>query len=361
MKAKTFVQATFLCLFLVIPSCGEIAQEEPPLEDCKYSFINQPIGFCGFDFDKIPYCTDCPDEEGKLGTYNILIDQPNDKFNDAVPLRPTILAVHGYLPNTNEPNDPWGAWALNLMRENFCKYGYTVASLEYRQDIKDFSEQPICEIPEMEIIKTHYRAIQDLRKAIDRIYQNPADYGIDIDNLFLLGNSQGGMTVLNGMLAKDENEWLATFPSEFGNIKNELGPWKDRRPIKGIISVAGSVYDLDFLDQTDNMPLFLAHGVCDNAVPYKTGTYYDCTTTIKVHGSYEIACKANQLNKPYSLHSVKGLGHDWTDEKNDEITIKIRNWIKDQVICGDPKQEEFTSTASEVNCPETSTSVTGCN
>lgn len=341
------------------PNAPETENPDPSSEDCTYEFINEPIGFCGFDFDTVPYCIDCPDEEGEIGTYNVLIDQPNDSFSQSVPLRPTVLFVHGYGPNSDDPKDPYAGLFLPLMRTNFCKYGYTIGTLEYRQDVKGFS-QPVCDIPIEEVIKTHYRAIQDLRKAIDVLYQNPVEYGIDIDNLFLMGNSQGAMTVLNGMLSTNAAEWLATFPAEYQGIKDELGPWEPRHPIKGIIGIAGPLYDLNLLDASDNIPLFLGHGVCDTTVPYASGTYFDCETDIMVHGSYDIACRAAEMDKPYSLHSVTGLGHDWTEAKNAETTIKIRNWIKDQIICGEPLQEEFTTTASEVDCPGASTSIADC-
>ncbi len=223
--------------------------------DCEYYFMNEPVGTCGFDFVKIPYCINCPDEEGKLGTYNILVDQPIDAFSEAVPLRPTILAVHGYAPNTSEPKDPYAGLFLPMMRNNFCKYGYTIATLEYRQDIKGFST-PVCDISSEEVILTHYRAIQDLRKSIDVLFQDPETYGIDINNFFLWGNSQGAMTILNGMFVTDETEWLATFPPEYQGIKDELGPWMPRHPVKGIIGIAGSIYNLDFIDPSDNIPLF---------------------------------------------------------------------------------------------------------
>ncbi|MCP4978736.1 MAG: hypothetical protein GY931_21535 [Maribacter sp.] len=357
------IRAFALALLMLSQSCNtnspDIDTTDIPDGNCSYHFINKPIGFCGFDYHTIPYCVDCPDEEGKMGTYNILIDQPNDSYTDSIPLRPTVLFVHGYGPNSVEPKDPYAGLFLPAMRSNFCKYGYTIATLEYRQDVKGFSD-PVCDIPIDEVIKTHYRAIQDLRKAIDVLYQNPTEYGIDIDNLFLMGNSQGAMTVLNGMLSTDASDWLSTFPSEYQGIKDELGPWEPRHPIKGIIGVAGPLYDLDLFDLTDNIPLFLAHGVCDTTVPYKSGTYFDCPTEITVHGSYEIACRAAELNKPYSLHSVEGLGHNWTEAKNAETTIKIRDWIKDQVLCGEPRQEDFITSASEVDCPTASTSVTDC-
>lgn len=69
--------------FLSMDSCSteQVGFDSIKAADCKYYFINDPIGNCGFDFDKVPYCIDCPDEEGKLGTYNLLIDQPNDSFS----------------------------------------------------------------------------------------------------------------------------------------------------------------------------------------------------------------------------------------------------------------------------------------
>jgi len=366
MKRVATTSVLARCIFIVsafiLISCAQEQIEPDPIKsaDCEYYFINEPIGNCGFDLDEVPYCVDCPDEEGKLGTYNILIDQPNDSFSESVPLRPTILAVHGYLPNTSEPVAPYAVITLNLMRSVFCKYGYSIAALQYRQDVKGFGESPVCELDPREIVKTHYRAIQDLRLALNKIHENPEEYGIDIDNLFLFGNSQGGMAVLNGIFATNEDEWLGTLPTEYQDLKDELGPWMPRKPVKGIISIAAPLYGLELFDASDNVPLFLSHGVCDVPVPYKSGTYFDCPFDKTIYGSYAIACRAKELGKPYSLYSVKGLGHDYTEEINDELRAKIREWVKDQVVCGTPTQEEFTLTANEVDCTDTSTSLADC-
>ncbi len=356
---KKYIFATTLSLLLLISCISEMEQLDPSLGDCEYAFLNQPIGFCGFDFDEVPYCINCPDEDGQLGTYNILIDQPDDSYLEVVPLRPTILAVHGYAPNSSAPKDPYAGLFLPSMRNSFCKYGYTIATLEYRQDIKGFSD-PVCDISAEEVIRTHYRSIQDLRKAIHKLYESPEVFGIDTNNLFLLGNSQGAMTILNGMLSTDEEEWLATFPGEYHNLKDELGPWMPRRPIRGIISIAGPLYDLDLFGSEDDIPLFLAHGVCDSTVPYKSGTYFNCPNSELVHGGYEIAHRADELGKSYSLHSIKGLGHDYPNEINEMLREKIRDWIKNQIICGEPKQEEFTIEANIVNCINTSTCIEDC-
>lgn len=134
-----------------------------------------------------------------------------------------------------------------------------------------------------------------------------------------------------------------------------------RHPVNGIIGIAGPIYDLDFFDPSDNTPLFLAHGVCDDKVPYKTGAYFNCPIETTVHGSYEIAFKANELGKPFTIYSIKGLGHEYPKDINDFLASAIRDWMKDPIICGEPVlAAEFTLQAEEANCAETIIGLANC-
>ncbi len=162
------------------------------------------------------------------------------------------------------------------------------------------------------------------------------------------------------MLAKDEQEWLGESFPQFNHLIDELGLWVPRRKIAGIISVAGSIYTLDQFDTSDNIPLLLGHGVCDSIVHYKTGTYFNCPTSITTSGSYDLACRAKQLDKPYSLHSVTGLGHGWPDSLNNEMLKKMRRRMKDQIICGQPVQEEYVYLEMEEDCGVVDTELVSC-
>ncbi len=309
--------------------------------------------------ESIRYCTNCLDEEGIPGNYNILLYRPIDALNQAVPLRPHIMYLHGLAPNSGLA-DPLSIFAAAYMRQHFTSFGYSASALQYRQDIFGLTV-PICNTPPIEVIKTHYRAIQDLRKAIHLLFQDPQQYGIDTTFFFLTGNSQGATVVMNGILATDESEWIERTMPDYAFLIDSLGGWAPRHKIAGILATAGALYDLSLLDETDEVPLFLAHGICDTIVPYKAGTFLNCPQVKTIHGSYEIACRAHELGHPYSLHSVAGLGHEWPDDVNNNALIIMREWMKNQILCGNPGQETFDYVAEETSCSFTSTSIDDCS
>jgi hypothetical protein len=298
--------------------------------------------------EPIPYCIDCPDEEGNLVTCNILLHRPIDALNQTIPLRPHIMYVHGFAPNS-DLHDPLSVFAAASMRDEFTYYGYSASALQYRQDIKGFQAE-VCDIPPIEVIRTHYRAIQDVRNAVDLLFRNAETYGIDTANFFLYGNSQGGMAVLHAAFVNNENEWLSGQFAEYIGLEQELGPWAPKHNIKGVISFAAGIYNVDFLDETDDAALFLGHGVCDEVVPIAAGTYFNCPVDIMIFGSLEIACRAVELNRPYSLHLINGIGHAWPDDVVNESVIQVRDWIKNQVLCGEPDEERFVYYEDELQC-----------
>ncbi len=87
------------------------------------------------------------------------------------------MYVHGFGPNTALA-DPISIFAAAYVRDNFAYYGYSASALQYRQDVKDF-QLPICNTPEEEVARTHYRAIQDMKKAMNLLYNDPESYGIN--------------------------------------------------------------------------------------------------------------------------------------------------------------------------------------
>jgi len=342
------------CLLYILPIFAQTM--------CDYNeLFLEPISEPPIFGNTIPYCMNCPDEEGILRTYEIILHTPIDAFTNLVPLRPHVMYVHGFGPNTNMA-DPIAGISQLHSREVFGIYGFSASTLMYRQDVHLLDLTNLCNTPEIEVIKTHYRAIQDMRKAVDLLFQNPTIYGIDTTNFFLYGNSQGATAILNGVLATNEDEWLSLFPEEYHYIKEELGEWLPMRTIKGIVSIAGVLYGTELLDTNDNTALFLGHGTCDEAAPYDVGTPLNCPTDIMVYGSRSIACKAKATNNNYSLHSINGLGHGWDDEGlQTEAGNTIRAWLKNQMICGTPVQESFTYEMNLVDCESGNTTLNGCS
>ncbi len=294
---------------------------------------------------------------GNSDSCNIYIFKPTDVLIDEIPLRPAIIGVHGLC----ELGEIWDPFCDQLtaylftgrLHDAYLKYGFVIASVQYKQWVDEFEIADPCLTPAEEFARAHYRAVVDVRKAVKKLYDNAAAFSIDKDNIFLYGNSQGGMAVLQAALLTDEAEFFNSLP-EFSYLQNEYGPIPERVPIKGVINLSGFVYAKEFIDESDSIPLFLAHGTCDEIIPYQSGVPFFCTDNdfIEVHGSLSIATEAHRNGIPYSLHTINQMGHGWTNEMQELIAGSVlRSWIKDQVICGTPQNEQFFYDAADEDCP----------
>lgn len=184
-------------------------------------------------------------------------------------------------------------------------------------------------------IQNTYRALQDARDALKFIVENADKYNIDKDKLFIAGFSAGGNIVLN-------YEYLETKNFE-ASIITGLGPLTAKTPVAGILSGAGPFNQLvlqglatplEYIDKSENTPLYMVHGTCDSTALYNYGNLFDPTTKGSV-GSYAIACRKQSLGHPYHFTTIKGGDHG-LGANADKIYESIFKWIKKEVSCGKP-------------------------
>lgn len=293
---------------------------------------------------------------------NVYINMPNDSLKEEVPLRPTIVGVHGYcyygliseiLPLCDESS----AFLMSLqLLDIFAQYGFVTASVQYQQWIDDFA---LCDTPQENIAATHYRAIIQVRKALNYLYDNAESFGVDKDQIYLYGNSQGGLACTHAVFLEDENEFFTVFP-EYAYLVNTYGPLPPRVPIKGIVNLSGVMYDLSFIDANENSALLLGHGTCDTGAPYGSAKALGCENFPVVHGSLSIAQRAGEMGIQNTLYSIQNMGHGWPDNMVEGIGPIVRPWIKRQ-ICGTPPlcEQFFIDADSEESCAVDTTSTTG--
>ena len=188
------------------------------------------------------YLEDVPDEKGVLRDYSINIRKPIDAGIAIIPLRPHIMGVHGFITGGEKIiSYNYGL----ILANNLTRYGYGTSSIEFRSYIDGaflgFLSGGLCqeEIVE-EAVKTFYRSISDTRSAINYLFDNSQELGIDTTNFFVTGNSLGGTAILQAVLVEDEQEWLQEFPQFADIILNDpnLTPWPPYvvRPNKNVLN-----------------------------------------------------------------------------------------------------------------------------
>jgi acetyl esterase/lipase len=152
-------------------------------------------------------------------------------INDTTPScgRPLLIAVHGgaFLAGNKDADAP-PYWA-----KQFAQRGYTTASVNYRLGMFQTSSLVNCNVSALGIpwnclnmqdtsewYRAAYRAQQDLKGAIRFLVKQAQDYQIDSRNVFLVGESAGGITVMQAAFLDDPAEK----PIEAGALPDALAP-----------------------------------------------------------------------------------------------------------------------------------------
>ncbi len=259
--------------------------------------------------------------------------------------RPLMVVVHG------------GAWYAGdkaegypvRLRQDFAKRGYVTASVNYRLGLFNTHQQIDCVLLDgwkcwnmadtIEWYRANYRAIQDVRGAIRYLVNNRADYNIDPDNVFLVGESAGGFVVLGAGFIDDPSEILAPLVDEYpdvqaphaiyearcirtlgladsieemdlsrpalGDVEGETNlPLEENYQIRAVGNIYGGVFNNIFATHASAAPaLYLYHQPCDLIVPFNYNRllagYSFCATGFPSFCQYII-------NRPFSYGS-KGI------------------------------------------------------
>jgi dipeptidyl aminopeptidase/acylaminoacyl peptidase len=238
--------------------------------------------------------------------------------------RPLIIGVHGggfldwcilepcYLKYSND-----------FLTEYFTPQGFLTASVQYRLTPPLDLKPP--KIKDATLRETHYKAVQDVRDAIKFIFANAEKFGIDTENVFLVGTSAGAITVLHA--AYLDNEEVSK------DLSEKYGQLAKREKIKGVISLSGAIYDLAFLDGGDKVPMMIVHGTDDVIVPADRGFYLGMKHLTPVYGGRAIYEEAQKKGIP-----AKGFfydfGHSYPGSFKKIIYQNAMEFIQANLACG---------------------------
>lgn len=292
-------------------------------------------------YEKVVYQKGAVEYNGLKRDLSMDIYVPYDLYttNDMNQKRPLIVLVHGGgFIGGNE--DVFQHHAIF-----FAELGYVVASINYRLGVASGVNnlEQFCGY-EKQVFAAMYRATQDTRKAIQFLYDNANLYHIDRNNIMALGHSAGAINVLNSaLLDADELPY---------NFVADLGALPSKPPVKAYIPWAGAIASLDMIDKEENTPMFFIHGTCDPLVPYDQGNLI-CPDLPFGFGAKAIAARKKTLCHNYHLLGIQKGDHAMGGSEI-QVLAKLLDWIKYQVICGQPKQTcESIAARTPLNCAET--------
>lgn len=237
--------------------------------------------------------------------------------------RPLIIGVHGGGFINFCPFEPcYVKYSENILTPNFTKYGFIVASVQYRL-ISPFDLKPP-RIKDEKLKEVHYQATQDVRDAIKYVFANADELGVDTENVFLIGSSAGAITVLHAAFL-DNSEVERDLIDKYGELAK-------KEKIGGVISLSGALYELSYLNGEDKVPLMIAHGSEDGIVPFGKGFYLGMKHLTPVYGGKAIFEEAEKKGI-----KAKGffydVGHDIPGRVEREIFKNANDFIRSNLSC----------------------------
>jgi pimeloyl-ACP methyl ester carboxylesterase len=260
---------------------------------------------------------------------NMDIYQP---VGDTIKKRPLLVIVHGGAFVIGDKDTK----TMQAIGRYFAQRGYLVASINYRLGYMFVPGGYVY------LERCIYRAVQDARAALRFLVHHVERYRIDPDNIFIGGNSAGGIIAMKTTFMEQRE----AFESASGSVlflREALGCLDcsgndliDRFQIRGVINMWGALTDTAMISKRENIPVLLFHGDADEIVPpghqypfANVGTEFSSFFSRKTFGSVSIHEHMQRLGFNSRLVMFPGAGHDPQNDQdnnlNDNINVILDN------------------------------------
>jgi dipeptidyl aminopeptidase/acylaminoacyl peptidase len=260
-------------------------------------------------------------KSGREKQLHIGLTRPADK--SPVKKRPLIIGIHGggfvdfcpFLPC-------YVKFSENILTPNFAARGFIAAAIQYRLTAP-FDFKPL-RIDDETLRETHYKAVQDARQAIKYIFENAEKLGVDTENVFLFGSSAGAIIALHAAFLDDDET-----PKD---LLDKFGALAKREKIRGVASLSGALYDLNYLSGGDKVPLMIVHGSADFVVPFEKGFYLGMKHLTPVYGGkavFEAARKQGIEARGFFYD----FGHKYPSKFSPEVFARVDEFFRLHLTC----------------------------
>ena len=225
---------------------------------------------------------------------------------DTLTNRSVIIFMHsgGFFTGSHEADD------MVALSNLSAKMGYVAVSIAYRLNYNLFSTYSA--------ERGIYRGLQDLSAAVRYLREHHSDYGIDYNNIFVWGSSAGAFSGIHLSYMEEEDRMESTFVNNWG-WDPDLGCIDcsgndfdhDRKP-RAVIACWGGIFNLDWINEGDEIPVIMFHGVADSTVHFNEGYPFQNQFNLPwLYGSNLVYNKLNSLNIQSELHAEEGLPHEY--------------------------------------------------
>jgi BD-FAE protein/PKD domain-containing protein len=225
---------------------------------------------------------------------------------DVLESRPTLVCAHSgaFISGSKMAED------MVAFCDSMTHRGYVTASIDYRLGMNILNTESST--------RAVYRGIQDGRAAIRYLKENYLQYGIDTNNVYLLGSSAGAYIGQHNLFmdTEDERPPELYLSPDLGCLDCSGNNYQHSGKANGLIALWGALQDTTFIITSDNIPVYLLHGTADATVPFGYGNAFGNPAFPPTYGSSLVASRLESLgNKPLT-YFVFGEGHEFYGTNN---------------------------------------------
>ena len=243
-------------------------------------------------------------KEGETSPTTLYLDFYEPQ-GDTISARPLVITVFGgaFVAGSRDYAD------MVEYCTRLAQHGYAAASIDYRLI-------SIWNLTSTALIRDAYMAAQDVSAAIRFFKYHCAEYRIDPEQVFLLGNSAGSIAILCELFMDEDERPAETFEEpDLGSMHSSgFDEYAGFSPaVAGAVPQWGGVMDLTVFSEEEYVPLCMIHGTDDTNVPYDSGYCYNGMlpgVMPYMYGSHAIVGQLDEIGiTDYEFHPFEGEGH----------------------------------------------------
>ena len=263
-----------------------------------------------------------------IETNTIDIDLHMDLYEpigDTMTNRPVIIFAHSgaFFTGSKEADD------MVLLSESAAKRGYVAIAMEYRLGLNIISSSSG--------ERAVYRGVQDGSAIIRYLREFHDTLNIDPNHIFFWGSSAGSFIGLHLSYIEESERPESTFE---GNLAPDLGcfdcegnDYSHSSKPNALIATWGAIGDLDYIDEYENVPTALFHGISDIIVPYDQGYPFTLNITLpQVYGASKISEKMTDLGIEHLLILEDNEPHEYYGTLNGNFIFGGPNDYWDSIL-----------------------------
>ena len=225
---------------------------------------------------------------------------------DTLTNRPVIIFMHSgaFFEGSNEADD------MVELSNSSAKMGYVAVSIAYRLGYNVFSSYSA--------ERAIYRALQDVSAAVRYLREHHSDYGIDYNNIFIWGSSAGAFSGIHLSYMEEEDRMQSTFVNnwgwdpDLGCIDCSGNDFDHNRKPRAVVACWGGIFNLDWINEGDEIPVIMFHGVADSIVQFNEGFPFTNGYLLPwLYGSNPVHNRLDSLNIQTELHAPEGMPHEY--------------------------------------------------